>query len=57
MTMAEVGSSLSAERKGLRQISANRPLNIGSGAETGKRKKPKKEKKKVDDEITVNSRR
>ena len=48
VAMAEVGSRLSAERKGLRQISANRSLSIGNGAETGKRKKPRKEKKKVD---------
>jgi hypothetical protein len=55
--MAEVGS-LSAERKGLRQLSTNSAsVRQGSGAENGKRKKPKKDKKKVDDEITVNSRR
>ena len=56
--MADV-ASLSAERRGLRQLSTNSALAARqtNGAEAGKRKKPKKDKKKVDDEITVNARR
>eukprot|EP01043_Picozoa_sp_COSAG02_P073821 COSAG02_NODE_14519_length_1263_cov_1.529210_2_plen_88_part_00 len=52
-------ATLSAERRGLRQLSTNSTpaAQQTNGVEGAKRKKSKKDKKKVDDEITVNSRR